>query len=80
MSDSLIVNEEQAKKDIDGLMIASIEANAYSLRAQLEEYSFLKITSEQSKRLNEIEYNFHKLVQEITVDYNKPEVTHETIK
>ena len=71
MDEKLIINEEQAKKDIDFITIASIQATAYSLREQLVEYSFLKITPEQSKRLGNIYDDFHKLFIEITIDYNK---------
>jgi len=51
--------------DLNILMINSIKANAISLLGQLEDYSFFKITKDQSKKLNEIEILFHNLVEEI---------------
>lgn len=57
---------KQVRKDIVSIVITSISANAISLMAQLQEYEFLSVTPEQFKRLDKIEQEFHKLVQEIT--------------
>ena len=68
MDEVLIKNPERAIRDLEMLTIASIEANARSLLGQLNDYSFLTISPEQSAELKNIEYKFHKLVKEITRD------------
>ena len=53
-------------KDLLGITIDSIRANAVSLFSQLKEYDFLKVTEERARQLEQIERDFHRLVAEIT--------------
>jgi hypothetical protein len=52
----------------DLLNIMSIKKNIESLIAQLNEYSFLTISPEQSEQLDELEKELHDLRAEITHD------------
>jgi hypothetical protein len=58
------MNESQ--RIFAGMQIKSIEANAVSLFAQLNEYDWLDITAEQFSKLVQIDLDFRVLVKQIT--------------
>lgn len=60
------MNQADPKTYFIMLSIASIQANAKSLLAQLQEYDFLTVNDEQAHKLSILELDFHALVQEIT--------------
>lgn len=53
-------------KPFTGLTLKSIEANAKSCYAQLQEYEFLAVSNDQLHKLVQIERELHELVKEIT--------------
>jgi hypothetical protein len=52
-------------RDLLGLAIDSIRANAVSLWGQLNDYDFLYLTIDEAAKLNKIEIELHDLVKQI---------------
>ena len=48
------------------VLTQSIEKNAYSLRKQLHEYTYMTLTESQLATLTQLEIDLHLLVKEIT--------------